>query len=131
MFGAVTRYAFGQGGKPRFKGCGQFDSVEGKQNTVISWNGKEVVWGGLVLPAIFPNPTRKGNDVIQHGLNSPLKYVRVVRRKLNEKNRFYVQFVCEGTPFQKDRNKVGEGVVGLTSGRPPSPSPHQMPKKPN
>jgi putative transposase len=53
-FGTVSRYAFGKGGKPRFKNEGQFDSVEGKQNTVISWDGKSVVWGELVLPAIFP-----------------------------------------------------------------------------
>lgn len=49
-FHAANRYAFGK----RFKGRGQFDSVEGEQNTVIAWNGKAVIWGGLVLPAILP-----------------------------------------------------------------------------
>jgi len=115
-FDAVSMYAFGKRGLPRFKGRGQFDSVEGKQNTVLSWNGKEVVWGGLVMPAIFLDPKRKGNDVINHGLAAPLKYVRLVRRKLNGKNRFYVQLVCEGRPFQKEKNTVGEGLVGLDIG---------------
>ena len=115
-FGAVSLYAFGKRGKPRFKGRGQFDSVEGKQNTVLSWNGKEVVWGGLVMPAIFRDPKRKGNDVINHGLTAPLKYVRLVRRNLNGKHRFYVQLICEGKPYQKEQNKVGEGLVGLDIG---------------
>ena len=115
-FGTVSRYAFGKGGKPRFKNVGQFDSVEGKQNTVISWNGDAVVWGGLVLPAIFPKEGRKGNDVIQHGLNAKLKYVRLVRRKLNGRNRFYVQLVCEGLPFQKPKTKIGIGTVGVDLG---------------
>ena len=115
-FTSVSQYAFGKHGKPRFKGREQFDSVEGKQNTVLSWNDKDVVWGGMVLPAIFPNSKRKGKDVIQHGLQSPLKYVRLVRRKLNGKNRFYVQLVCEGLPFQKERNKIGVGLVGLDLG---------------
>lgn len=115
-FGAVSQYAFGKSGKPRFKGRGQFDSVEGKQNTVLSWNRKEVVWGSLVMPAIFPNPKSKGNDVLNHGLNAPLKYVRLVRRKINGMNRFYVQLVCQGIPFQKEKNKVGDGQVGIDIG---------------
>ena len=72
-FNSVSQYAFGKRGKPRYKGREQFDSVEGKQNTVLSWNDKDVVWGGMVLPAILPNENRKGNDVIQHGLQSPPK----------------------------------------------------------
>ena len=113
---SVSQYAFGKRGKPRFKGQGQFDSVEGKQNTVLSWNDKEVIWGGMVLPAIFPNQKRKGNDVIEHGLHAPLKYVRLVRRKLNGRNRFYVQLVCKGLPFHKERNKIGVGLVGIDIG---------------
>ncbi len=115
-FRAVSQYAYGQRGKPRFKGSGQFDSIEGKQKAVVQWDGKALRWGGLILPAIFPKEGRKGNDVINHGLNVPLKYVRLVRRKLNGKTRFYIQLVCEGTPFQKPKNKVGCGLVGLDIG---------------
>ena len=115
-FKAVSKYAFGKSGKPRFKGREQFDIVEGKQKAVIQWNGKAVTWGGLVLPAIFPREGRKGNDVLVHGLNSPLKFVQIVRRKMNGKNRFFVQLVCEGLPLQKERNRVGVGRVGLDLG---------------
>jgi hypothetical protein len=115
-FKAVSKYAFGKSGQPRFKGRGQFDSVEGKQKAVIQWNGKAVTWGGLVLPAIFPKEGRKGNDVLIHGLRARLKFVRIVRRKINGKNRFFVQLVCEGLPLQKGKNKIGNGRVGLDIG---------------
>ena len=39
-FRAVFQYAYGKGGKPRFKGRGKFDSIEGKQKAVVQWNGK-------------------------------------------------------------------------------------------
>ena len=34
-FRAASQYSFGKRGKPRFKGRGQVDSVEGKQNIVL------------------------------------------------------------------------------------------------
>ncbi len=52
-FRAVSQYANGKRGKPCFKGCGQFDSIEGKQKAVVQWDGKALRWGGLILPAIF------------------------------------------------------------------------------
>ncbi len=115
-FNAVNRYAFGKAGKPRFKGHGQFDSLEGKQNNTILWEGNNVVWGGLILPVLLPNYGCKGNDVLLHGLAAPVKYVRIVRRKLNGKNRFYVQLVCEGVPYQKPKNTIGQGLVGIDIG---------------
>jgi putative transposase len=74
------------------------------------------VWSVLVLPSIFPNAGRKDNDDIQHGLKAKLKYFRLVRRKINLKNRFFVQLVCKGLPFQKEKNKVGVGEVGVDIG---------------
>jgi len=54
--------------------------------------------------------------VLWHGLAAPVKYVRIVRRKLNGKDRFYVQLVCEGVPYQKPRNTIGQGLVGIDIG---------------
>jgi len=87
-FRAVSQYAYGKRGLPRFKGRGQFDSIEGKQKAVVQWDGKALRWGGLILPAIFPKEGRKGNDVVNHGLNAPLKYVRLVRAQTERKNPF-------------------------------------------
>ncbi|MBC8449618.1 MAG: transposase [Chloroflexi bacterium] len=112
-FGAVKEHALGKRGKPRFKGEDQFDSVEGKTNKQgIRWRDDRVEWLGLTLPAIID-----ANDpVIAHGLNSPIKYVRLVRRNIKGRNRFYVQLVNEGFPYQKPKNKLGQGDVGLDIG---------------
>ena len=56
-------------------------------------------------------------DLVQaHGLACPVKYVRLVRRKLGERNRFSAQLVCQGTPYQKPQHQLGSGIVGLDLG---------------
>jgi transposase len=51
-----------------------------------------------------------------YGLNASVKYVRLVRRKVSGKNRFYAQLICNGKPFIKPKNSLGQGVVGLDLG---------------
>jgi putative transposase len=112
-FKAVQQYAFGKRGKPRFKGVNQFDSLEGKTNTSgILWRENTVVWKGVKLEAKID----LRDDVIAYGLQQKVKYVRLVRRKLNGQVYYYVQLVCEGVPYQKARNQIGEGRVGLDLG---------------
>jgi transposase len=112
-FNASQKVAFGVAKKVRFKGSNQLDSLEGKANTTgIRWHQEQLVWGKLKL-----QPYLKNNDpVILHGLTSRIKYVRLVRRRLNNKSRYYAQLVCEGTPFVKPKNQIGSGVVGLDIG---------------
>jgi putative transposase len=97
----------------RFKGRHQLDTVEGKTNTSgLRWCGDRVEWKGLVLAARL-----SPRDPVQaHGLACPVKYVRLVRRKLGERNRFSAQLVCRGTPYQKPRYPLGSGIVGLDLG---------------
>jgi transposase len=110
---AVEKVLFGKAKKVRFKGKNQMDSVEGKSNkSGIKWKGESVEWGGLQLKALVT----KHDPVILHGLNSKVKYVRLVRRKVSGKNRFYAQLVCEGKPFIKPKNTLGAGDVGLDLG---------------
>src|SRR5271157_615943 len=114
-FRAVQGYHFRAKGKPRFKGKGSFDSVEGKTNTSgIRWQAETqtVVWLGLTLPALI----KPDDKVIEHGLSCKVKFVRIVRRKLNCRVRFYAQLVCEGHPYQKAKNVLGQGVVGIDIG---------------
>lgn len=112
-FKAVQQHAFGKRGRPRFKGRNQMDSVEGKSNASgIRWREPFVEWLGLRLKTIVD-----WNDpVIAHGLAARVKYARIVRRKIKGRNRFYVQLVCEGKPFQKPKNYLGEGDAGLDLG---------------
>jgi transposase len=112
-FHAAKQYAFGKRGKPRFKGKGGFDSVEGKTNASgIVWREDTVRWLGLELPAILPSK----DEVIAHGLGSRVKFVRLLRRKLNGRNRFYAQLICAGKPFHKAKHAIGRGVIGLDLG---------------
>jgi len=110
---AASRLLFGQARHVRFKGPHQMDSVEGKNNeSGIRWRGDHIEWSGLVLPGrIDPH------DLVQHhGLASRVKYVRLVRRKFGERNRFFAQLICEGMPCHKERHTRGDGVVGLDLG---------------
>jgi putative transposase len=112
--GAVRQYQFGKRGRPRYKGKGQLLSVEGKTNAQgIRWREGRVRWGPLALAARIP-----ANDpVVTHALASRIKYVRLVRRVLNGRVRFFVQLVCAGKPYRKaEQHPVGTGVVGIDPG---------------
>jgi putative transposase len=112
-FQATQTYAFGRHGRPRFKGRLQLDSLEGKSNQAgIRWRADHVEWSGLNLPALI-DPQDK---VIAHGLKSRVKYVRLVRRKLNGRPRYFAQLICEGLPYRKEQNPIGQSVVGLDLG---------------
>jgi putative transposase len=112
-FKAVQQYGFGKRGRPRFEGRNQMDSVEGKSNAGgIRWRETRVEWLGLKLEAIID----RDDPVIAHGMAAHVKYVRIVRRKIKGCNRFCVQLVCEGKPYQKPKNQLGEGDVGLDLG---------------
>ncbi len=110
---AVNEYAMGKCGRPRFKGINRMNSVEGKTNkSGIRFKDGAVHWLGEVFPLIVPD----SDDVIAHGLQGKVKYVRIVRRRLRGRNRYYVQLVCEGVPFQKPKNVTQSGIVGLDIG---------------
>ena len=123
-FKASERVLFGQAKSVRYKVPSRFRSMEGKTNKQgIRWKEECLIWGKLRLKGII-NPL---NLVISHGLNSPIKYVRLLWRDINGKRgvssgeaspdeppwRWYAQLVCEGLPYQKPQNYVPDGVVGL------------------
>lgn len=110
---AANKLLLGQAKRVRFKGRTQLDSVEGKNNeSGIRWRGDHVAWNGLVLPGIIDSD----DPVLANGLAARVKYVRIVRRKLGDRNRFYAQLVVEGRPLRKDRHPLGAGIVGLDLG---------------
>ncbi len=112
-FNAAQKILFGQGKRVRFKGKNQMDSVEGKSNkSGIRWKNDTVEWSGLKLDALIAS----NDPTVLHGLNSKVKYVRLVRRKVSGKNRFYAQLVCQGKPFIKPKNSLGKGDVGIDMG---------------
>lgn len=114
-FKAVEKYAYGQRGQPRFKGKGRFRSLEGKDNAAgIRWRDGFVKWGGLKLKAILDRKDKQG--VEKHSLNCRTKYVRLVRKVIGSKERWYAQLVQDGKPKQKNKNCIGRDTVGLDIG---------------
>ncbi|MEO1432897.1 MAG: transposase [Cyanobacteria bacterium J06633_8] len=109
-FKAVERILFGMAKQVRFKVRSRFKSVEGKSNRQgLRWLKNQVVWCGLKMEAIID----WNNPVIAHGLNSLIKYCRILWRNLNGKKRWFIQLVNEGLPYQKPQNYVTQGIVGL------------------
>lgn len=115
-FEAVEEYHFGKRGRPRFKSrLKSLCSVEGKSNASgIRWRDDRVEWSGLALKPLFDRKDKHG--VQTFALQCRVKYVRLVWRQLCGKRRWYVQLVLEGHPKWKDKNPVGDDVVGLDIG---------------
>lgn len=112
-FKAVQKKAFGIAKNVRFKGKNQFDSLEGQNNqTGLIFRNNILYWSGLEIPCIVDTK----NDLISYGLKHRVKYCRLVRRKINGKNRFYVQLILEGTPYQNPEHKIGTEELGLDVG---------------
>ena len=112
-FKAVQKKAFGIAKNVRFKGKNQFDSLEGKNNkTGLIFRNNTLYWSGLEIPCIVD----KDNDLISYGLKHRVKYCRIVRRKINGRNRFYLQLILEGIPFPNSENKMGSEEMGLDVG---------------
>ena len=110
---AAEKVMYGAAKSVRFKGKDQLDSLESKSNVAgIRWRNDAMEWSGLRLNAIILNY----DPVVVHGLSCRIKYVRLVRRKCHSRNSFYAQLVCQGKAFQKPKNKLGKGDVGLDLG---------------
>lgn len=56
------------------------------------------------------------DPVVQLGLASRVKYVRLVTRTIQGKNRYYAQLVCEGVPYPKPEHTMGNETIGLDIG---------------
>ena len=123
-FNAVLQYSFGRNGKngkrikrgrPRFKGYRQLHSVEGKANTVIRFkqdNVPVVIWSDLVMPLLLDAKDKKGWQA--QVLACRTKYVRILRREVRGRTRWFCQLVQEGTPPLLRAVKAGN--VGLDIG---------------
>ena len=111
---AANEYLLRKRGRPRFKGKGRLHSVEGKgSGSGLRWTERNVVvWGSLALqPLIDPK-----DPVVRHALCSRVKYVRIVRRRVRGRTRWFAQLVCAGRPYRKPQHRMGSGVVGLDIG---------------
>ena len=113
---AIEAHLYGKRGRPRFKNARRFHSIEGKSNAAgLRWRGGSVEWKGVRLAVRIDRKDKHGMEA--HALACPIKYVRLVRRIVKGRVRWFSQRVLEGTPWQKDKNKVAHGQeVGLDIG---------------
>lgn len=97
-FRSVFEYALGKRGRPGFLRKDEQHTLEAKTNNCcIRYKNDKVYRNGEIYRCII-DPEDK---VIQHGLSCPVKYCRLVRKAIGGKDRFYVQLILEGKPYQK------------------------------
>jgi hypothetical protein len=119
-FVAAEQFAYGHRGKPRFRGYGRYRSIEGKSNSSgLRWRDGHVVWNvkkgkSLKIPVRFDRKDKY--EVESHVLSCRIKYLRLIRKHVKGKERFYVQLVVEGSPKMKPNTKVSKGRVGIDIG---------------
>ena len=135
-FSAVNKLSFGKARKVRFKSKGRgLNSLEGKSNKsglrfllqsaalgeAMSTQSVALVWGDLRIEALIDWL----DPIVRHGLNSRIKYVRLVRRKTSSNkaqgadctaHRYYIQLILEGKPYRKPKNEPGNLTIGLDIG---------------
>lgn len=89
-------------------------SIEGKTNASgIKFRNPNIIWFGLKIPVIID----KKNNYMTEALKDRTKYVRLLRKRIRSKYRYYVQLVQEGCPPQKNRRYGSEeSTVGLDIG---------------
>ena len=68
-------------------------------------------WSGLILVPRFDRKDQHGVQSL--AFQSPVKYVRLVRRNLKGRTRWFAQLVCSGTPKWKEVHVLGNEKVGL------------------
>jgi putative transposase len=114
-FRAISQYMFGNRGRPRFKNKNRFRSIEGKSNASgIRFKDGKIYWSGLELTPLYDHKDKHGVEA--HALNAKTSYVRLLRKEINGKTRYYAQLIQEGKAAHKEKNSLGQEVVGLDIG---------------
>ena len=114
-FRAVQQYSLGKKGRPRFKGKNRLHSIEAKEDAVILFRREPVLaihWRGLVMPLLLD--PKDNRDWQSQALACRTKYVRILRREIKGRIRWFAQLIQEGTSPRI--RETGEGVVGLDLG---------------
>ena len=117
---AFERYLFGNGKEVHFHKRGSLKSVTCEKagngmhykNGMFEWHGGNRAPEKMNLKIkIRPPQTEYEREM----LKKPLKQIRVVRRWMKSRYKYYIQLILVGPPVQKER-KVGVGRVGIDIG---------------
>ena len=114
----VAQILYGDAKEVHFVPCGSAFSIEGKsaKSTLKYSGGKTIQFGkGHELAFTLPKNKRDYNYVTT-ALMSRVKFIRIIGRDIRSRRRYFVQFVLEGYPPDRERS-YGEFVpVGLDEG---------------
>ena len=116
-FQTVEKLHYGKAKKVHFKAFGDDISVENKSNTTgLRYADGHILWGDRPTKK-NPKPKNwlcmpirpKANDEYAHlALMDKTKYVRILKREVRGKVRYFVQLIQEGYPPIKRNRKIAE-----------------------
>lgn len=113
-FKAVEKFHYGKAKKVYFKSFKDDISVENKSNkTGLRIKDLKIIWGNL---SSIPFKVKKNDKYAQLALLDKTKYVRVLKREIRGKERFFVQLIQEGLPPKKHQISIVENRVGIDIG---------------
>ena len=102
-FKAVEKFHYGKAKKVYFKSFKDDMSVENKSNkTGLRIKDLKIIWGNLSIPF----KVKKNDKYAQLALLDKTKYVRVLKREIRGKERFFVQLIQEGLPPKKHQTST-------------------------
>lgn len=112
-FKAVEKFHYGKAKKVYFKSFKDDMSVENKSNkTGLRIKDLKIIWGNLSMSLKI----KKNDKYAQLALLDKTKYVRVLKREIRGKERFFVQLIQEGLPPKKHQTSTVENRVGIDIG---------------
>lgn len=112
---ALYKYLTRKAGKPRFKSKNRLSSIEGKSNVAgLKFKNNKLYYKKIELDIVLDKKDKYG--VQKYALSKRVKFCRVVRKRIKNKNVFFLQLVLEGETFIKEKNQSKESIVGLDIG---------------
>ena len=108
---AAQDVLFDSGKAVHFQKWVEFHSLEGKNNqSGIRFKDGRLHWNGLVIQPRLP----KNDHYAREALKNRVKYCRISKKTVGNREQFYLQLILEGTPPVKHR--IGSGRCGIDIG---------------
>lgn len=116
-FAASSKVLVGKAKKVRYHRRGEDTSIDGKSaKSTFKYKGDICIQCGK--GNLYPLIVKKGDTYAEEALTHDVKYIRVVRRTIRGKRRYFAQLVLEGIPPRTKNLKYGrkDSKVGLDEG---------------
>ncbi|MBP3919268.1 MAG: transposase [Clostridia bacterium] len=120
VWNAFEKFLFDNGKQVHFKRRGTLHSVA-TQNASMLYKAKDnsFIWNGgdcensISLKIKVSSPK---TDYEKEMLTKPCKYLRVIRKWVKTRYKYYLQFTLAGTSVVKKKHPIGHGRVGIDLG---------------